>query len=96
MPLVYHWIQILFLAFLIFKIDFQNFEKLEKKKGSQTLFFETLIISLKIVELIVSVIIFIVVNPTFWHNVYLVSMCSLIKSIALLVGFERLFFACIH
>jgi hypothetical protein len=51
-----------------------------------------LIISLKIVELIVSVIISIVVNPTFWHNVYLVSMCTLIKSIVLLVGFESLFF----
>jgi uncharacterized membrane protein len=79
MPLVYHWIQLLFLhlLYLIF------FEKLEK--GFPNPFFETLIISLKIVELIVSVIISIVVNPTFWHNVYLVSMCSLIKSIALLV-----------
>jgi hypothetical protein len=85
----------MFFHLLYLKLTIKNL-KIQKWGSLQTPFVETLIISLKIVELIVGVIISIVVNPTFWHNVYLVSMCSITKSIALLVGFESSFFFCLH
>jgi hypothetical protein len=81
-------------ASLIFKIDSQNFEKLEK--GFPNPFFWNINYFIKNCWINCVCNHFYSCKSHFWHKVYLISICSLIKSIALLVGFESLFFACIH